>query len=50
MWRCMFVYDLLPWLIFIIETDCVLCEVHTEARDSSYTQESEVRAKAEESS
>jgi hypothetical protein len=46
----MFVYDLLSWLIFIIETDCVLYDVHTEARDSSYTQDSEVQAKTEESS
>jgi hypothetical protein len=49
MWRCIFVYDLLPWLIFIIETACVLCEAHAEARDSSYTQDSEVQVKAEES-
>jgi hypothetical protein len=37
-------------MAFIIETDCVLCEVRTEARDSFYTQDSEVQPKADESS
>jgi hypothetical protein len=34
-------------MAFIIATGCVLCEVHTEGRDSSYTQDSEVQHKAE---
>jgi hypothetical protein len=36
-------------MAFIIETDYVLCEERTEARDSFYTQDSEVQPKAESS-
>ena len=33
-WRPMYIHDVLPWLMFIIETDCVLCEVWNEEEET----------------
>jgi hypothetical protein len=34
MWEPAYVYDVLPLLVFVIETDCVLCEVWAGAEET----------------